>query len=79
MFCILRQVRQKHRDLAFLAKKLKTKSPPSSPTKVPKSPVGLELPPLPAHVYHGREAITLECQPTDLPPFLYNKIPKVGS
>ncbi|XP_052275442.1 chromatin-remodeling ATPase INO80-like [Dreissena polymorpha] len=72
-----RHVRQKQRDLAFIAKKLQSKSPPSSPTKAVKSPGALELPPVQPHLHQGRQPKSLHCQPTEFPPFLYYAIPKV--
>ncbi|XP_052767691.1 chromatin-remodeling ATPase INO80-like [Mya arenaria] len=72
-----RQVRQRHRDLAYITKKMKTKSPPSSPSKSPKMPGLLDLTPLPGHVHQERQPKVFHCQPTEFPPFLYYTIPKV--
>ncbi|XP_071081185.1 chromatin-remodeling ATPase INO80-like [Haliotis cracherodii] len=71
-----RQIRLRHLRLAAALKRHQL-SPPHSPTKSPKrNPVFDEIS-LPIHPHRLRPDRVFRCQPTSIPAFLYNCIPKV--
>ncbi|KAL3872724.1 hypothetical protein ACJMK2_035930 [Sinanodonta woodiana] len=71
-----RQIRLRNLRHVWLGKKY-SMSPPHSPTKSPSKSHTIEPPELPLHPHKLRSPRMFRCQPTALPGFLYNFIPKV--